>query len=367
MNTRISARVASALICMALAVIGLAGDPILLSAKTSWGFNGDGWWAPGENGITYLATDSNQRSMAYNPATGHVLLVNALSVRILDGTSGASLGLLGTTGITGGDRALNQVGVTSDGQIYGSNLRVSNSSTASYKVYRWNDESSANTTEFNGLVRTGGRLGDSLDVWGSGANVQVGGGFGSTGNGYYILSGQFGMVPVDYPVAGTTGGDFRLGFAFRDSDTVYGTQNATSGTNGVRISTFNGTTAALDGTITLAEPNERAVDFAVVNGRTIMATIQSTSNMVRVYDITSNPTSGSLTPAASLNLTTSFTANTNATSDVAFGAVTGDMVCLYALNTNNGIQAFNVQVVPEPATMIAIAAGCAAMIRRRRQ
>jgi hypothetical protein len=37
------------------------------------------------------------------------------------------------------------------------------------------------------------------------------------------------------------------------------------------------------------------------------------------------------------------------------------------VNTNNGVHAFNVTVVPEPATMTALAFGLAAIARRRKQ
>jgi len=68
----------------------------------------------------------------------------------------------------------------------------------------------------------------------------------------------------------------------------------------------------------------------------------------------------------SANLTTSTNANGNAVGGLAFGTVNGTPT-IYALSTNNGIQAF--QIVPEPSTTVVVAgctAGLAALVLRRR-
>lgn len=372
-NMKSPATVRSIVIAALAALAGgqaLAVDPIFLNAMTTWGHNGDGWWAPGENGITYLlGTGDGNRSLAYNAATGNVIVTAGAAgtplVHVLDGSTGVSQGTLNLTGVSGGTRFLNTIGVTSDGQIYGSNLAASMSTASPFKVYRWANEGAAATNVLSsGSIRASNRLGDNIDVIGSGTNAKMVFGYGSTGTGYAVLTGQTTLTAVDYPVAGTTNGDFRLGAAFYDDDTIIGTQNATTA---VRISTFSGTSAVLDGSITLADLNERAIDVTMVNGRRIMATIQANSNKVRIYDLSSNPLSGVQTPLAEANLTGSFNSNGGATADLAFGAVNGDTVALYALNTNNGIQAFNVQVVPEPGTMIALGAGAAALFARRRK
>src|SRR5436190_1901489 len=116
----------SAIVLASTCVVSMSSAQVTMSAMTSFGFNGDGWWAPGENGVTYLANDSNQRSIAYNPITGHLLLgtgtATVADIRVLDGTSGSALSTLNVTGISGGARILNAVGVSGDGQIFGVNL-----------------------------------------------------------------------------------------------------------------------------------------------------------------------------------------------------------------------------------------------------
>jgi hypothetical protein len=111
----------------------------------------------------------------------------------------------------------------------------------------------------------------------------------------------------------------------------------------------------------------------VVNGYRLLGTIDSANSRVRVYDITTLPTSGTLVALAEGNLTSgTLTGNGNGTAAVTWGLPTFNSagvatVPLYAMSTNQGIQSFNVQVVPEPATMAALGLGVAAMIRRRKK
>jgi hypothetical protein len=351
-----------------------------ITAKTSFG-GGDGWLAPGEGGITWLTTDNNQRSMAWDPITAQLLVTNGAGVRIVNGTTGVSSTFMNVAGITGGDRAINQVGVSDDGQVFVSNLR-SNLSTGNFKLYRFAgvDNTTASTTIYDGSPispTTAARLGDSMDVFGSGNNVNIAAGYnaGSTGvnrSGF----GEFNWNGTSTTAFDRTGiganGDFRLGINYFNGSVVMGVQNATA--PGVRVSS----SGSLFRTITLADPNERALDTKLINGYQMLATIQSNSNTVRLYNLSqlmgSNATA-SVSPlvlngnvaTTSINLTTSFVANGNANSDIAWGNVVGNTATLYALNTNNGIQAFDVTVVPEPGTMAALGLGAAALLRRRRK
>jgi hypothetical protein len=79
----------------------------------------------------------------------------------------------------------------------------------------------------------------------------------------------------------------------------------------------------------------------------LLATIDTGNNAVRLYNATNL---ASPTLLSTLNLTTGTNSNTNGTAQVVFGSLSGQPV-LYALNSNNGIQAF--QIVPEPSTTLA--------------
>src|SRR5688500_11270197 len=108
--------------------------------------------APGDR--TYLTTDNTQRGIAFNPVTGHLLLVNragGLSIHVLDAATGEEIlddqgaaKLLDITGILGGTFAASMIGVTDDGVIYAANLTTdtqqATSGTGPFKIYRWADE-----------------------------------------------------------------------------------------------------------------------------------------------------------------------------------------------------------------------------------
>ncbi|HEX6962069.1 MAG TPA: DUF4623 domain-containing protein, partial [Lacipirellula sp.] len=170
---------------------------------------GDGWRAPFEvlpgdsaaaivndpaegdryqylgNALTNTSVNAGnlERGFAYNPATGNLILVsrqgpNGGSIRILNGTSGVDVGELPKDPaiVTGGNFANNMVGVADDGAIYVGNLST-NTSSSPFKIYRWANETAAATVAYTGLGPTapldGARLGDSLDVFGSGANTRL--------------------------------------------------------------------------------------------------------------------------------------------------------------------------------------------------
>src|SRR3954465_8273489 len=103
----------------------------VMQPLTSFGPNGDGSLRP--NDILYLTSASQlQRGMAYNPTTGHLLLVDRSTnssanndVHIVDGNTGAYIGKLDNSSTLSGGTAgftLNMVGVADDGAIYVCNL-----------------------------------------------------------------------------------------------------------------------------------------------------------------------------------------------------------------------------------------------------
>jgi hypothetical protein len=87
------------------------------------------------------------------------------------------------------------------------------------------------------------------------------------------------------------------------------------------------------------------------------------TNTVRLYDMT-DPSAPILDATA--NLTTSFTSSAGSVGSITFGAITGNTATLYALNVANGIQAFNVTVIPEPSGAALSLLAAAALRRRRR-
>src|SRR3954467_12357591 len=108
--------------CIALLVFPAISQAAVIASLATFG-GGDGWLAPGEGGYTFLGAVNNERGLAYG--NGHVYLVSRTggnNVRILDSTTGADLGGLNVTGISGGTFAVNMAGASSDGSIYVANL-----------------------------------------------------------------------------------------------------------------------------------------------------------------------------------------------------------------------------------------------------
>ena len=341
---------------LALAAVTVTAAFINVSAQ-SVGLNSLWSLAPGSR--AYVTTDNTQRGLAYNPVTGHVLLANragSLSVNILDGATGADLGALNVTGISGGTFALNLVGIGTDGAIYAGNL-VTDSATSPYKLYRWADESAAPQLVYSGDPSIGDataanrRFGDSLDVRGSGASTQIliGSRNGSFASVLTTTDGSA-FTATKLNISGTAGGDIGLGLAFGSGNTFWGTA---PGKNLKLISYDLGA-----GTGSVLQDYGLAVVPTLVSNLGVDPTLNLLAGLnlatlpavdsYQLYDISGTPTllDFELTAKGDPD-----NANANGTGALDFGRST-----LFALDSNNGISAFTI-VVPEPQTFAILALG----------
>src|SRR5262245_16748553 len=89
------------LAALSLSLLALPAFAQQLTPLTTFGVNGNGTILPGER--SYLTADGTrlQRGMAFNPATGHLLIVNrspigAETINIIDAATGADIGTLDT-------------------------------------------------------------------------------------------------------------------------------------------------------------------------------------------------------------------------------------------------------------------------------
>jgi hypothetical protein len=383
--------IASALTLLVGAGLATAQTP---SFTPLAGFGGvfTGWRQPGESipgdsvagPYPYLGTVNLERGLAYNPTTGNLVLVSrtnqaqGTNVRILSGTTGADVGFLDQTGgtVTGGTFLMNMVGVAQDGAIYVSNLQT-NVNTGQYRIYRWGSEASAidPTPYFAGTISgfTGTpRLGDSIDVTGSGANTTIVAGVSGT-VGYAVVtdSGGAGVataVPTFSP-PGPVAGDFRLGITFgANANEVWGKQTSAP----LRVTTYSGSTGAAVASSALVSAGEMAMDYVTVAGIPYLVTLDANSSIIRTYNV-SNPAAPLLVIGATGTTTSGpLVANGNATGSIAIGPVDNNLnsFIVYAMSTNQGIQAATI-VVPEPATVLLIAgaslAGVQGVRRLRRK
>ena len=137
--------------------------------------------APGSRPYLTVASTPNERGLAYNPGSGHVLVVSRTSptVYVLDADTGVDLWTLNTTGVTGGYSSsyyLLMAGVADDGAFYAGNLTLAGNTTA-FKLYRWANDNSTTvpTVAYSGDPGAGNsqRWGDTLDVRGAGTGTQV--------------------------------------------------------------------------------------------------------------------------------------------------------------------------------------------------
>lgn len=320
-------------------------------------FGTNGWLMPGSS--AYLGSAHFERGLAFNPVTGNLVLVSRAGgnhVRLLDGTTGADLGGLITTGMAGGTYLLNMAGVADDGAIYVGNLTTS--LTSPFKVYKWDSEAwglgnapSVAYSATTGVTRTG----DSFAVYGGVASPAI---FAAAGSNN-VNASNFAVGTLDASntttaytsIAGTTAtsNDYRLSLTFVDANTVIGNQGANA-----RLTTINGATATLAASIPLGTV-QRPLDYAVINGTPVLAVVDSATSLVTVYDLTVPSSPAVLTSGTAVSGT--LVANTNGTGSVQWGAITGNSAVLYAMSTNHGIQAFTVTIDP-PARAVAFGVGC---------
>ncbi len=321
---------------------------------------GDGWLAPGEGGYTFLGTANNERGLAYG--NGHVYLVSrtgGTNVRILNSTTGADLGGLNVTGVTGGTFAISAAGVGGDGVIYVANL-TTQSTTTPFRVYSWATEASVPAVAYNGDGGlAGSRLGDDFAATGSGSSTRLAAGYNSTpavaGNNSYSILDPTASTATAIAFAGTppNAGDFRLGLTFVDATHLLGT----AGSSLYRNTSYSGSTGTLINSPAIPDPSgataDRLLGYTTFGGKSILAVQSIGDSHVTIYDA-SDPAAPVYLASAN-NTSGTLTANGNGTGQIAWGAITNNpdgsvSRTLYTMSTNQGIQAF-VVTVPEPATL----------------
>ncbi|MCU0316379.1 MAG: PEP-CTERM sorting domain-containing protein [Fimbriimonadaceae bacterium] len=367
------------LLIAALSVCALANAQASLTGLSGFGVNG--WVASAASG-NVLDQGNNARGMAYNPVTGNVYVARRDSgsfngVWTFNGTTGAQGAnsfQFGSGIVTGGTFAFNQIGVNSGGQIYMANLVGAAAGGGTLRLYRWDSEA-------DGLSGTGPkvqtfaiganiRVGDSMDVKGGIGTTSIILGRSGTGISGYVQFDDTGTATtftgtgVTVPVAGTAAGSFRQGITFAadagsGAPDVYGKQwsspivFATNGANGgsVNPGTLGGGTGAMD--------------YKVINGIPYLAILDNNSSNVLIYNM-STPSAPTLVVSGT-SITGPSIGNGNGAGSVQWGETRNDgTTVLYAMNTNNGLQALVFNPVPEPMTMGALALAALAAKRRRK-
>ena len=337
-----------------------------LVALGTFGTNG---WLPA-NSNAYLTTDNSQRGMGWNPVTKNLVIPSRSGgnyVAIIDGRTGAVIKTLNTTGVTGGTLAMQQAGVSDDGAIFVTNLQSGSSALSPFKIYKWNSESDTNApslafSQVNPTTTTGAyRFGDAFDVYGSGTSmVFAAAGSGSSGtSGGLANNSNFMIGRLDgsntntiyraIPNTLTASNDYRLSLAFVDANTIFGNQGTSAKLTDFSVTSdsMTSTGATIAGTVALGAA-ERGLDYTVINGTAVLATINTSNSQIIVYDVTDL---NNIRLLHTLTTTTgTLTVNANASSSVKWGEMLSPTSqILYGMSTNQGIQAMVFTLaVPEP-------------------
>ena len=360
------------LLAAGVAVLSLSGswcskaNAQTLTALTTFGSNG--WLAPGSN--PYVTTDNSQRGLGWNPVTKNVVLPSRSGgnfVAIINGTTGIVSGTLDTTGVSGGTLAMMGAGVSDDGAIYVPNLQSGSSALSPFKIYSWTGESDTNApsiafSQVNPQTTSGAfRYADAFAVYGSGTSLKFaaagttssGSTAGLPNNSNFMIGSLDGSnantIYRNIPNTLTASNDYRLGITFVDADTVIGNQGTSAKiTDFVAATTLSNTGAIVTGSIAMGAA-DRPLDYTVINGQALLAVVNTNSSLISIYDITN--------PAAAALLTTGSTvsgvlsSNANATGGLQWGEMlTPTSQVLYAMSSNQGVQAMVFQAVPEPST-----------------
>lgn len=326
-----------------------------LTPLTGFGTNSDGTIRPGDE--AFLTSDGSryQRGMAYNPVTGHVLVVNrspigSETINILDGVNGTNIGTLDLCcPAIGGSVsfAYNMIAIADDGAIYVGNLSTSGT-LVQYLLYRWASETNSQTLVYFGDPRNGNlasgnsRWGDTLAVRGSGTNTEV------------LVATQSGTLaailrPTDETMATFTattlttsvpGGGIGYALAFGPTNTFFG-KGASSEGEPLYFLAYNlgaGTTTTLRTNGTDTFPG-RVGAISVLTASNQLAAIEMTVgtnlDFVRLYDI-SNPTN------APVFLDRKAVGSWTNGNTIFAGAVAIGQGNVYGLNSDNGLAAFSI-------------------------
>lgn len=338
-------------------------------------------------GTANITTADRNRGLAYDAVNNQVFVANrngaTSAIDVFNGTSGA---LLSGSGISGAvTLAIDQVGVSDDGVLYGVPLTTSlSTTTGSLKIYSWTNWA-ANSTGFIAYqsdvndaavvnIPSGTpvrRIGDTMAVTGSGTNTLIllgtGGAF-CQGTNFVLLSTADGInftstvvyVPTGLPPT-TTGGNI-YGITFFTNNTFIvlpgpGAGGASMNPYLVQFpANFRGQPTVFGtvlGSVNLAAfTATRTTHISYAPGPKMLALTQATtggagiSNTNAIYNASAYP--GSLTQLAKTNFATA-AANVNNTGAIALGGA-GRTNFLYVLQSNNGVQAyainFTVAIIP---------------------
>jgi hypothetical protein len=359
------------LLAIAGFVATATGQILTLQPMTTFGPNGDGSLRPDQadassSVIDFTSSGSAQRGMAYNPTTGHILFVsrtnyvspNDVHIYVLDGATGTNILdgnnnplMLDITSsfATGGNASFpyNLISISDDGSIYACNLS-SATTPPQFRLYRWENEtapqqlvyfddpSGGNTNNVNR------RWGDTMAIRGAGLNTQI------------LLASRGSLAAILTPTDSsltfftsktlqtdvTTAEGMGYGLAFGSGNTFWAKGASSAGLPLLQLSfDLNAGTATTVHAYSVSDFPGRVGPITVSGNLLAAVDPIPGADLVRLYDI-----SNLANPPLLLDRKTF---GTNINNNIFAGAVAfGNGNTLYALDTDNGLMAFNLVSAP---------------------
>jgi hypothetical protein len=319
----------------------------------------------GTPGANLAATGDVNRGLAYSAISNQVFICNkgvtgsgtTPAIDVFDGTSGALIGNVEVTSLSGGTFRLDQVAVADDGVLYGANLTTTIASNP-YKIYRWQTwADAAPVTAFSGdptggAPAAGARMGDNIAITGSGINTIIltplensvtpttNVVLFSTADGTNFTATLVSIVGLPLPLSGGNGPSFGVAFytnntfLFKPSGaSIYLVQFPSNFAGQASVTATVLLTNSFSGNNVLLSYNPAARLLGTA-GPIPNSTASTTVTPMSLYSV---PSFSSFNLLASTNFSTT-NANGNFVGQVALGG-TGKTNFLYALDCNNGMQA----------------------------
>ncbi len=331
----------------------LTVDPLFLNLweRSAANSNLPAWFgtANNERGLGYGRTSDG--TDAFNNRVFVVSRTGGNFVKVLNAATGADIGDLNTTGITGGLIALNDVGVTDDGKILACNVAQNNN----FKVYMWDNELSAPIVALEKF--SANRVGDKFTVVGnySAGTAQIWAASATTGQHlvykWTMSGGVFDSIPqVIVCSDALTTGIASAAVGPLPSGDFYWNANGQN----ARKYLANGTLVGIIPGGVVGTGSNAILYLGQEGGNEYVATFAyGTGNQnARILEIPAgDPTQATLyavTPVLGTN------ANANGTGDVAFQVNPDFTVNVFVLSTNNGLGAYkSSSVLPVELTSFA--------------
>ena len=328
------------------------------------------WSAP--NGTAHIANGNNNRGLTYDSISNQVFVATrngaSSAIDVFNGTTGTLLS--GAGGIAGAaSLAIDQIGESDDGVLYGAPLTTSlSTTTGSLTVYSWTNWLN-NSTAYAAYKSTNGdpavvsfpakRIGDTMAVTGSGLNTLILMAVGGQGTNFVLLNTTNGIDFIPHVVFVPAGIPFTsgniLGITFYTNNTflVIPGPNQSGANQNVFLVQFpanftnqnsvTGTVLGSAGTYTAG----RTTHIAYSSGGKMLAAIQAgntTPNTNGIFNMANFPATAPL--LVQTNYATP-NANVNNTGMVAFGGA-GKTNFLYVLESNNGMLAYAIGFTAAP-------------------